>query len=94
MSCPFRDGTTHLVLIPMFGGISGAHFNPAVTLAFLLRGDIALRKALPYWAVQVTGWLVGMLLPYAMLDPYVLQISINTHTRASQWLAETVGAFI
>ena len=86
-------GAILVVLILMFGAISGAHFNPAVTLAFLLRGDFALREALPYWAVQVAGGLAGMLIAHAMFDQALLQVSGNARTGTGQWLAETVATF-
>ena len=86
-------GAMLVVLILMFGAISGAHFNPAVTLAFLLRGDIPLREALPYWAAQVTGGLAGMVLAHAMFDQALLQASTNARTGAGQWIAETVATF-
>ena len=86
-------GAILVVLILMFGAISGAHFNPAVTLAFLLRGDIAFREAVPYWAAQVTGGLAGMIIAHAMFDQDLLQASTNARTGAGQWLAETVATF-
>ncbi len=86
-------GAILVVLILMFGAISGAHFNPAVTLAFLLRGDIAFREAVPYWAAQVTGGLAGMIVAHAMFDQALLQASTNARTGAGQWLAETVATF-
>ena len=86
-------GAILVVLILMFGAISGAHFNPAVTLAFLLRGDIAFREAVPYWAAQVTGGLAGMIIAHAMFDQALLQASTNARTGAGQWLAETVATF-
>ena len=86
-------GAILVVLILMFGAVSGAHFNPAVTLAFLLRGDIAIREAVPYWAVQVAGGLAGMLIAHAMFDQALLQVSTNARAGAGQWLAETVATF-
>lgn len=86
-------GAILVVLILMFGALSGAHFNPAVTLAFLLRGDLPLREAIPYWVVQVAGGLAGMLIAHGMFDLPLWQASTNARTGGGQWLAETVATF-
>ena len=86
-------GAILVVLITLFGPISGAHFNPAVTFAFALRGDIPQRDAMAYVAAQITGGLFGTVLAHLMfaLDPF--QVSITARTGVDQWLAEVVAAF-
>lgn len=86
-------GAILVVLILMFGALSGAHFNPAVTLAFLLRREISLGAAVPYWVVQVAGGLAGMALAHGMFDQPVWQFSTNARSGAGQWLAEAVATF-
>ena len=86
-------GAILVVLILMFAGLSGAHFNPAVTLAFLLRREIPLGVAVLYWVVQLAGGLAGMSLAHAMFDQSIWQISTNARTGAGQWLAEAVATF-
>ena len=86
-------GAILVVLILMFGALSGAHFNPAVTLAFLLRREISLGAAVPYWVVQVAGGLAGMALAHGMFDQPIWQFSTNARSGAGQWLAEAVATF-
>jgi glycerol uptake facilitator-like aquaporin len=80
-------------LIALLGPISGAHFNPAVSI---VQG---LRKALPwhevglYTALQVAGCCLGALLAHAMFELPIVQSSLHMRTGASQWLAETVATF-
>ena len=81
------------VLITVFGPISGAHFNPAVTLVFLLRGEIAASMAAIYVVTQIIGGLAGVMLAHGMFDVEVLQISGNSRTGTGQWLAEGVATF-
>ena len=82
-----------LALILAFGSLSGAHFNPIVTLADRLVGDLATRDALAYVAAQVVGACAGAVVANVMfeLDPVVL----STHTRSSGglWLGEVVATF-
>ena len=86
-------GAILAVLILVFGPISGAHFNPAVTLAFLLRRELSPGDAGLYVAVQVAGGLVGMLAAHAMFDIALLQISTNARTGGGQWFSEGVATF-
>jgi len=81
------------VLIVLFGPISGAHFNPAVTLAMGLRGDLRPREALAYVLVQLVAAIVGVLLAHAMFDLPLLQPGIQVRSGAPQWLSEGVAAF-
>ena len=86
-------GAILAVLITMLGPISGAHFNPAVTLAFLVRREIDPKTAAAYVGVQVAGGLAGAVLAHAMFDVDLLQVSTKTRTGMGQWLAEGVATF-
>ncbi|MEO1549054.1 MAG: MIP/aquaporin family protein [Pseudomonadota bacterium] len=86
-------GAILVVLITIFGALSGAHFNPAVTLAFWVRRDISARRAAGYVAAQILGGLVGTLLAHAMFEQNIIQISATARTGPSQWLAEAVATF-
>lgn len=86
-------GAILVVLITMLGPISGAHFNPAVTLVFALRRDIAAGPACFYVTAQVVGGLAGALLAHAMFELDILQFSLRVRTGPGQWLAEFVAAF-
>ncbi|MCE8005673.1 MIP/aquaporin family protein [Aestuariivita sp.] len=81
-------------IITVLGPISGAHFNPAVTLAFLLRGRIPGTLALGYIAVQIGGGILGVWITHLMFDLPVLQSSATLHrTGGAQWIAESVATF-
>ena len=86
-------GAILVVLISVLGPVSGAHFNPAVTLAFALRRNLALSLAGAYVAVQVAGGLAGTFLAHAMFEETFFQMSSTVRTGAAQWLAEVVAAF-
>jgi len=86
-------GAILTVLITIFGPISGAHFNPAVTLAFLIRGEIAASMAAIYVAIQIIGGLAGVALAHGMFDIELLQISGKPRTGTGQWLAEGIATF-
>lgn len=81
------------VLIVLFGPISGAHFNPAVTLAMRLRGDLSTPEALAYVAVQFAGAVVGVLLAHAMFGLALVEPGVHARTGAAQWLSECVATF-
>lgn len=86
-------GAILVVLITMFGPISGAHFNPAVTFAFLLRREISFGEALPYVAAQIAGGILGAVLAHAMFEQTLIQASTHARTGQAQWLAEMVATF-
>ena len=86
-------GAMLAVLITQFGPISGAHFNPAVTLAFLLRREIGPKRAAAFVLVQLAGGLAGVALAHAMFELDVAQFSARTRSGAGQWLAEGVATF-
>ena len=81
------------VLIVLFGPISGAHFNPAVTLAMRVRGDVDTRTAVAYVAVQVIAAVVGVAIAHAMFGQALLQPGSHARTGAAQWLSEGVATF-
>ena len=86
-------GAILAVLILVFGPLSGAHFNPAVSLAFALRGELAWSAAAIYIAAQVLGGLVGVWVAHLMFELPVWQFSITVRTGVGQWLAEAVATF-
>ncbi|MEX8494917.1 aquaporin [Sphaerotilus sp.] len=79
------------VLIEVFGPVSGAHFNPAVSAAMAWRGDLAAAWLLPYVLAQLVGAMAGAWLAHAMFDLPVLQWSTKVRTGHGQWLAEAVA---
>ena len=80
-------------LIALLAPVSGAHFNPAVSLVEALRGALAWRTAAAYALVQVVGCCLGAVLAHAMFDLPWLQSSLHVRSGASQWLAEAVATF-
>ena len=86
-------GAILAALILIFGPISGAHFNPAVTLAFLLRREIAPSEAAVFIGVQIVAAICGAAAAHIMFAEPILQISTNARTGAGQWFAEFVAAF-
>jgi glycerol uptake facilitator-like aquaporin len=86
-------GAMLVVLITALGPLSGAHFNPAVTLVFLLRREIGLALAIGYAIAQFAGGLAGTWLAHAMFEEPLLQFSARVRTGPAQWLAEGVAAF-
>jgi glycerol uptake facilitator-like aquaporin len=86
-------GAILVVLITMLGPVSGAHFNPAVTLVFHLKRAIPLDHALLYLLAQLAGGLAGVALAHAMFGEEIVQFSLKARTGASQWLSEGVAAF-
>lgn len=86
-------GAMLTVLILSFAPISGAHFNPVVTLAFLCRGELSWQMALLYAASQIAGGIIGVLAAHAMFDLPLWQVSQTVRTGPSQWLAEFVATF-
>jgi glycerol uptake facilitator-like aquaporin len=86
-------GAILVVLISILGPISGAHFNPAVTLIFSLRRDLTSREALLYVAAQLAGGIAGTVLAHAMFALPLWDASLKIRTGGAQWLAEGVAAF-
>jgi glycerol uptake facilitator-like aquaporin len=86
-------GAILTVLILIFGPVSGAHFNPAVTLAFAVRGEFSWRIAFTYLIFQVLGAVVGVWMAHAMFELPIWQFSTHVRTGPGQWLAEAVATF-
>jgi glycerol uptake facilitator-like aquaporin len=86
-------GAVLVVLITILGPISGAHFNPAVTLVFALKRDLPPRDALLYVVAQIAGGLGGTVIAHAMFALPLLDASLKIRTGGAQWLAEGVAAF-
>ncbi len=86
-------GAILFVLITMFGPISGAHFNPAVTFGFWLKGDHATVDVVPYLAAQILGGIAGVLIAHVMFDEAVFQTSLKARAGIGQWTAEIVATF-
>ncbi len=86
-------GGVLFALIVMFGPVSGAHFNPVVTLALTGRGDSAPARALPFLAVQFAGAILGVWLAHLMFDLPILQASTKVRTGLGQWTAEATATF-
>ena len=86
-------GAILVVLILVFGPISGAHFNPAVSLAFSIRRELPWEVAVAYVAAQIVGALVGVWVAHLMFEFPVFQLSLTQRTGAGQWLAEAVATF-
>ena len=86
-------GAILVVLILVFGPLSGAHFNPAVTLAFALRAGLPWSTAAVYIIAQLLGGIAGVWMAHLMFELPVWQFSITVRTGPGQWLAEAVATF-
>ncbi len=81
------------VLIEVLGPVSGAHFNPAVSVVMACRGELASTALMPYVAAQLTGAVLGAWLAHAMFDMSLLQFSTKARSGLGQWIAEGVATF-
>ncbi len=79
------------ILIEVFGPVSGAHFNPAVSLAMALRGELPWTRLAGYVPAQLLGAALGAVLAHAMFDLPLLQVSARLRTGTGQWIAEAVA---
>jgi glycerol uptake facilitator-like aquaporin len=86
-------GAILVVLILVFGPLSGAHFNPVVSLAFALRGELPWSLAGSYVLAQIVGAVVGVWFAHLMFELPVWQLSATARTGWGQWIAEAVAAF-
>jgi glycerol uptake facilitator-like aquaporin len=86
-------GAILFVLITMLGPVSGAHFNPAVSLAMAARGELSWKDVLPYLAAQLAGGLLGALTAHLMFDLPIWQYSLKARTGLGQWTGEAVATF-
>jgi glycerol uptake facilitator-like aquaporin len=84
-------GAILVVLITIFGPISGAHFNPAVSLVFAVKRELSPRDALSYVAAQIAGGIAGTIMAHAMFALSLLDASLKARTGGAQWL---VGLYI
>lgn len=82
-----------VALILAFGPVSGAHLNPAVTLAMAWRGRLPRGEVAPYVVAQVAGALLGVWLAHAMFDLAVLQLGAKPRSGPGQWLGEVMATF-
>jgi glycerol uptake facilitator-like aquaporin len=86
-------GAILVVIITILGPISGAHFNPAVSLAFAARGEFPWREVIPYIVVQCACGVAGTVIAHLMFDLPPLMIGTIARSGPSQWLAEMVATF-
>jgi glycerol uptake facilitator-like aquaporin len=86
-------GAVLFVLILLFAPISGAHFNPAVTLAAVLQRKIKIPTALAYIIVQIAGAVLGVWLAHLMFEAPVFVLGLRVRTGMGQWLSEFVATF-
>lgn len=86
-------GAILVVLILIFGPISGAHFNPAVTLAFYIRKEITARDGMLFVVAQITGGIIGVFIAHLMFQNPLIDPSTHARTGTSQWISEFVATF-
>lgn len=86
-------GAILFVLIAMLGPVSGAHFNPAVTLVMRLNGEVKSREAALYVAVQLVGGIVGVWAAHVMFDLPALQLSTKARAGGGQLVSEAIATF-
>lgn len=86
-------GAILVVVITIFGPLSGAHFNPAVSLVFMTRGDLRRRETALYVLAQVAGGLAGTMVAHLMFGMPLLDFSAKLRTGGPQWFSEAVAAF-
>lgn len=86
-------GAILVVLITVFGPISGAHFNPAVTLVFLIRKEIKARESALFVIAQIIGGICGVFIAHLMFENPLIDPSTHARTGTSQWISEFVATF-
>jgi glycerol uptake facilitator-like aquaporin len=86
-------GAILVVLILALGPVSGAHFNPAVSLVMGLRKEHPWREFLPYGAAQIIGGCIGTLVAHAMFELPLFELAVKARTGEAQWFAEFVATF-
>ena len=86
-------GAMLFVLVNLFGPVSGAHFNPVVTLAMVASNRLSKSHAAPFIAAQIAGGIIGVMLAHAMFDQALLQVSTKLRWGAGQWIAEATATF-
>jgi len=86
-------GAILVVLISILGPVSGAHFNPAVTMVFALKRELTLDEALGYVLAQIAGGIAGTVAAHLMFELPWWEISLKARSGGAQWFAEGVAAF-
>jgi glycerol uptake facilitator-like aquaporin len=86
-------GAGLVVLILIFGPVSGCHINPAVTLSFLMQGKIPRSEAALYMLIQVIGAVAGVIVAHLMFDHAPVVAGIKVRSGGGQWLGEAVATF-
>lgn len=86
-------GAILVVLITILGPVSGAHFNPAVSLVFALKRELTPRETLLYILAQIAGGIAGTMIAHAMFALPLIDASLKVRTGGAQWFAEAVAAF-
>ena len=86
-------GAILVVLITILGPISGAHFNPAVSLVMSIRGDLKWADFVPFVVAQSLGAILGSLIAHGMFDLSIFQLSTKARTGEAQWFAEFIATF-
>ncbi len=86
-------GAMLFVLINIFGPVSGAHFNPVVTVAMAVTGRLPMINVAPYIAAQIAGGIVGVILAHVMFDLQLIQVSTKIRWGTGQWVAEATATF-
>ena len=86
-------GAILVVLISILGPVSGAHFNPAVTMVFALKRELTLHEAFGYVLAQIAGGIAGTVVAHLMFTLPLWEISLKARSGGAQWLAESVAAF-
>ena len=86
-------GAILIILITILGPISGAHFNPVVTMVFAVRREFDVSAVVPYILAQIFGGAIGTMVAHAMFDLPIFQVSGTVRTGSGQWIAEAVATF-
>jgi glycerol uptake facilitator-like aquaporin len=86
-------GAILVVLITVLGPISGAHFNPVVSLVFALKRELSASEASFYTTAQIVGGIAGTVVAHLMFALPILDASLKVRTGGAQWFAEAVAAF-
>jgi len=90
---PLAIGSVLMAMIYAGGHVSGAHYNPAVTVAVLVRGRITLRDAVGYWTAQLCGGLIGALLVGTVIPGHVAPVTLSGHAVVAALVVEAVATF-
>jgi glycerol uptake facilitator-like aquaporin len=86
-------GAALVVLITLLGPISGAHFNPAISLVFAISGDLRRAELASYMATQIAGGIAGVIAAHLMFGLPVIYASEKARTGGAQWMSESIAAF-